>query len=178
LIKDYIENGGVYVNTGGFPFFYAWDVSAQVDNSKPICDKIVMIPKEVKLQGETVAVSNFQEYLEFTGTLLFKEFNALPTPQSKKRKIIQNADDISNFGDLTSTVPREIDEFRAMPKNIDCIPIVRAQDDTSTEVYPICALKRGRGYLLLAGMNTTDAIESELFSRAITGFCKWIIKQL
>lgn len=177
MIKDYVENGGVYANTGGLPFFYAWNVLAKQDNRQPMCDTVLIVPEEVKIEGSTISVGKFKEYLEFTGSLLFKEFNGLPTPVSKKRKVSQEQEDIQNFGDLLSGMD-EINEFRAMPKNIDCIPIVRAKDEISTEVYPICALRRGQGYLLLAGMNATEELESDLFARAVVGFCKWRRNQL
>jgi HEPN domain-containing protein len=177
MLKDYIEMGGVYANTGGFPFFYAWNVVATKDNLQPLCDKILMMPKEVKIEGTNISIKNFQEYLEFTGSLLFKEFAAIPTPVSKKRKVRQEKADVTNFGDLLPGVG-EVKEFRAIPKSIECLPIVRAEDEISAEIYPICALKRGQGYLLLAGMNTKEVTEADLFSRAVVGFSRWRKQQL
>ncbi len=177
LIKDYVENGGVYINTGGFPFFYAWDVKAEKDNETPICDKKIIFPEKLKIEGGTFTPVKMKEYLEFTGTLLFKEFNAISTPESKPRNIFQEKEDVEKFGDLSSNVGM-INEFRAMPKNTNAIPIVRAKDKISEEIYPICALKRNSGYLLLAGMNTDKEKEANLFVKAIIGFCSWMIKQL
>ena len=71
----------------------------------------------------------------------------------------------------------EINEFRAMPKNTNPIPIIRAKDALSEEIYPICALKRGLGYLLLSGMNTTNDKEAGLFAKGINGFCNWMLRQ-
>lgn len=172
LIKDYVENGGVYINTGGFPFFYAWDVTAKEKNEIPICEKTILMPKEIEIKNGDFSIKQFQQYLDFTGTLLFKEFNAIPPIVSKPRRIFQDKEDYEKFGDLSTT--EEIKEFRAMPKGTkDCIPIVRAE-----EVYPICALRRGYGYLLLAGMNTEGVKEADLFVKAIIGFCNWFINQL
>lgn len=178
-IKDFIEKGGVYVNTGGFPFFYAWDVSLTENNKKVLCDKILMMPNQIRLEGTNMTVEKFQEYLEFTGTLLFKEFNILPTPVSnEKRTVFQTSEDVEKFGNLLPTAACEIKEFRALPKGVDLIPIIRAKDDFSGEIYPVCALKRGRGHLLLAGMNTTQELESQIFAQAVVGFVSWMRKNV
>lgn len=176
LIKNYIEDGGVLIHTGGFPFFYAWDVKE--GKEYPISEEKIIMPKTIRFEGGTVSAVQMQSYLGFTGTLLFKEFNAIPTPVSEPRKLFQGKDDIARFGDLSSNVGR-INEFRALPKTTKgCIPIVRAKDKISEEVYPICALKRGTGYLLLAGMNTEKEKEGDLFIKAIDGFCRWVDSQL
>lgn len=178
-IKGYVENGGVYVNTGGFPFFYAWDVLAKGDNKKTLCDNILMVPNKIKLEGTSFTIEEFQKYLEFTGTLLFKEFNILPTPVSNdKRQVFQTAEDIKEFGNLLPATNSEIKEFRALPKGDDLIPIIRAKDDISGEIYPVCALRRGRGYLLLAGMNTTQELETQIFAQAVIGFFAWMSRKL
>jgi len=171
LIKDYVEDGGVYINTAGFPFFYAWNVKE--GKEYPICESRIFLPT-LKEEG----IIEMRTYLEFTGTLLYKEFDALPTPVSQPREIFQEKDDTNKFGDLSTDVG-EINEFRALPKTTkDCIPIVRAKDKISEEIYPICALKRGAGYLLLVGMNTEKEKEADLFAKAIDGFCNWMSSQL
>lgn len=177
-IKNFIEDGGIYVNTAGFPFFYAWDVLAQKNNKIPLCDKSIMVPKEVKLEGTTLSVKQYQTYLEFTGTLLFKEFDAIPAPVSKLREVYQNSEDKEKFGELIND-PITIDEFRGMPKStLECVPIIRAKDEAVEEIFPISALKRGNGYLLLASMNTSKDKEADLFTKALHNFCFWFSKQL
>ena len=176
LIKDYVEDGGVYVNTAGFPFFYAWNVKD--GKEYPLSEEKILIPKTIRVEYGAISAVQMQEYLRFTGTLLFKELDAMPTPVSHPRHLFQKKVDITRFGDLVTGVG-EIDEFRALPKATkDCIPIVRAKDEISDEVYPICALKRGSGYLLFAGMNTENEKEANLFVKAVDGFCSWITNQL
>jgi len=177
-IRSYIENGGVYVNTGGFPFFYAWDVTLKENNKIAICEKRLLVPDEIKFDGINVTIQNYKEYLEFTGTLLHREFNVMPTPVSKnKRPVFQSDEDVEKFGKL---IPENctINEFRALPNSTDLVPIIRAKDEVSGEIYPICLLKRGRGHLLLAGMNTTEELETQIFAQAIMGFVSWIRKSM
>jgi HEPN domain-containing protein len=178
-IKNYVENGGVYVNTGGFPFFYAWDVTVKENNRIAFSEKRLMVPNEIKFDGVNITVENYKEYLEFTGTLLHKEFNVLPTPVSNdKRPVFQIEEDVNKFGKILPE-NTQIKEFRALPKNTpDLIPIIRATDQISGEIYPVCVLKRGRGYLLLAGMNTEQELETQIFAQASIGFSAWYQKQL
>jgi len=177
VIKNFIEDGGIYVNTAGFPFFYAWDVSD--GKEYPLTEEITIIPKIIQMKdGVPIAFGEMQTLLNFTGTLLFKEFDAIPSPNSKPRKVYQNSEDEKKFGKLAN-VEEEIKEFRAMPKNTrDCIPIIRAKDENVEEVYPISALKRGNGYLLIAGMDTSGDREADLFAKALNSFCVWFSNQL
>ena len=178
LIKDYVEDGGVYVNTAGFPFFYGWHVKE--GKEYPICESRILIPQHTRAEGDGIGISEvkMRQYLEFTGTLFFREFDAMPTPVSQTRQLFQEREDVTKFGDLTKGVGR-IEEFRGLPKATKgCIPIVRAKDRISGQVFPICALKRGKGYLLLAGMNTENEEEANLFVRTVDSFCSWITNQL
>lgn len=175
-IKNFIEDGGIYVNTAGFPFFYAWDV--REGKEYPLSEEMVMVPKTIQLKDGVPVITEMQTLLNFAGTLLFKEFDAIPAPISKSRKTYQNPEDKEKFGDLVSKLP-EIKEFRGMPKiTKDCIPIIRAKDETVEEVFPISALKRGNGYLVIAGMDTSEEIEANLFANALNSFCAWYSTQL
>jgi len=176
IIKNYIEDGGIYVNTAGFPFFYAWNVKEGKDY--PVSDEKVILPTTLQVSGKLVTASQMQMFIQFTGTLFYKEFNAMPAPVSKKRNVCQENEDKDKFGDLVSGLG-DIDEFRGLPKQTsDCTPIIRAKDEVVGEVYPICALKRGNGYLLLAGMNTSNDVEADLFVKALNSFCLWNISSL
>ncbi len=175
-IKNFIEDGGIYVNTGGFPFFYAWDVLE--GKEYPLSDEKVVIPSVHFKEGEPPR-SELVALLSFTGTLLFKEFDAIPAPVSKVRKIYQDQQDIEKFGNLVAKDSPEVIEFRAMPKSTkDCIPVIRAKDETVEELFPVYALKRGNGFLLNAGMNTSGDREANLFAKAVCNFCIWFSKQL
>ena len=80
--------------------------------------------------------------------------------------------------DLVNGLP-EVKEFRGLPKSTkDCVPIVRSKDEAVEEVYPISALKRGNGYLLVAGMDTSGDLEANLFAKALHSFCAWFSSQL
>jgi len=176
IIKSFIEDGGIYVNTAGFPFFYAWDVKKGKDY--PVSEEKVILPTTIQVSGKLVTATQMQMFIQFTGTLFCKEFNAMPAPVSKRRTVYQEDEDKEKFGDLVSDLG-DIDEFRGLPKRtVDCIPIVRAKDEVVEEVYPICALHRGNGFLFLAGMNTSNDKEADLLVKALENFCKLNAKSM
>ena len=120
----------------------------------PISEEKMFLPRVLQVESGVVTAKQMQMFLQFTGTLFYKEFNAIPAPVSRPRRVFQEEDDKTKFGDLVTGIDK-IKEFRGLPKKREnCIPIVRAKDEVAEEVYPISALKRGNGYLLLAGMDT------------------------
>ena len=178
IIRNYIRNGGVFVNTAGFPFFYAWIVS--LGRKEPISEEKLLLPRQIKIQGGTFSVEQLHMLINFTGTLYYKDFGAVTTFDTSIHsgavplKPFQTDQDKEKFGDLVSGL-NEITEFRALKEGIsDCIPIVRAIREEFGEVYPISALKHGRGFLLVAAMGMSNESECSLFARSIDKFCDWI----
>ena len=175
IIRDYIRNGGIFVNTAGFPFFYAWIVSVGVE--KPISEEKLLLPMPAdEMEGRTFLL----QLIRFTGTLYYKDFGAITTCDTKAHKgtvrvkPFQTTVDKEKFGDLVKGI-KEITEFRALKRGVPkCIPIVRALRDDFGEVYPISALKFGRGFLLVAAMGMTNDKECKLFAKAVDSFCNWI----
>ena len=101
VIKNFVEDGGIYVNTGGFPFFYAWDVKE--GKEYPLSEETMILPKTIQFKDGVAIGAEMQTLLKFTGTLFFKEFDAIPAPNSKPRTVYQEVEDITKFGDTSST---------------------------------------------------------------------------
>jgi len=170
-IKNYIYNGGIFINIAGFPFFYGWDVYRGI--SIPIVDKSVVLISE----GQP------QELLDFTGSLLWREFNAVTTHDTDKINgphevnVYQSKEDIDIAGQLIDKKStNKVNEFRSLRKEtLNLIPLLRARRDDFGEVYPIGAIRHGFGYLIVCGMNTKT--EEELFKifNCVKNFCKWLL---
>lgn len=183
-IKSYIENGGVFVNTAGFPFFYAWDVKKKTENKQPISEEKVIMPTTFEIrEGGTISATNLKELLKFTGTLFYREFDAVTTYDVKSHAgpmpedIRQTPEDKSKFGDLLGEI-KKISEYRALRGNAArYIPIIRASCTQFDEVYPIAALSHGKGYLIVGGMGMTTEDEVQLFAKAIDGFCDYMLSR-
>jgi len=96
--------------------------------------------------------------------------------KATKVKIYQTNEDKESFGDLTKNL-KEIVEFRALHEKVkEIVPLVRARRKEFGEVYPICALPVGKGYLLLAGMSPTQKTDYDLILNAINAFSRWVRK--
>jgi HEPN domain-containing protein len=175
-IKLFIENGGVFVNTAGFPFFYAWDVKK--GEKDPISEERLFLPKSFDIREGTLTIKELQGVLSFTGTLFYKNFGASTTYDTKTHigshevETFQTDESKSQFGDLRIS---KVHEFRALRKETrNCLPILTANCYEFGEIYPIAAIKSGRGFLLVAGMSMITEEEATLFAKAVDRFCDWM----
>jgi hypothetical protein len=178
-IKSYIEDGGVFANTAGFAFFYSWDVNTGQRNA--ISEERYLIPATTKA-GKTIG---WQEQFGFAGTFLYLDFRSYVTSDITghsgfyETTAFQTKDDISRFGKLT---PATIKEFRAVRsetgKNVELIPILRSKAPPPfNEVYPIAAMRYGKGLLVLSGFGKETKDDALLFAKALDGFCGWMSSQ-
>ena len=163
-IKSFIENGGVFANTAGFAFFYSWDTVK--GEKKAISEERFLFTYAAgdKLRG-------LQELLGFSGTLLYLDFGGFVTSDDTRHmgphevETYQIDDDVKRFGKLG---PAKLKEFRALRseamKNVECFPMVRAKCPTFGEIYPIAAIKYGKGYLLVAGFTMETKAEARVIA--------------
>jgi HEPN domain-containing protein len=178
ILKDYIADGGVYVNIAGFPFFYAWDVAK--GKEEPVVDEKILIPESIGIkEGKIVAAAQFRVLLNFAGSLLWREFGALTTMGDvQELEVYQTAEDKNIAGDIVAIEgSNKVNEFRALrheTKNL--IPILRASRPDFGEIYPIAAFKHGWGYIVAAGMHLKTNVEFEKLIAALDSFCSWLKK--
>ena len=179
LILDYIYNGGVFVNTAGFPFYYAWNIIEGIP--EVISDEKILLPTH--MNATAFSTIQFQTIVRFSGTLFYKDFRAETTYDTKDRsgaiEVIpyQTETDICNFGNLLNGI-KKITEFRALRKGKDnYTPIIRANISEFGEVYPVAAIKYGDGFLLVSAMGMSDEEECSLFIKSIDAFCNWVPSQ-
>jgi hypothetical protein len=175
-IKLFIENGGVFVNTAGFAFFYAWNV--QSGEKKPISEDRVLLPRTFAITQGTITIDQLQELIRFTGTLFYKDFGASTTYDTETHSgahevgTFQAEEDKKRFGELDV---ERVYEFRALRKETrNSVPILRANCSEFGEIYPIGSIGVGRGYIVVAGLSMTKKEEALLFANAIDRFCDWM----
>jgi HEPN domain-containing protein len=177
-IKFFIENGGVFANTAGFAFFYSWD-SVKGEKKAISEERFMLIPEGVN------RVKGLQELLGFSGTLLYLDFGAFVTSDMEGHtgahevETFQEKEDIAKFGKLA---PIKLKEFRALRsetmKSVECIPILRAKCPVFGEIYPIAAIKFGKGFLIVGGFIMETESDVALFIKAIDAFCNWFSKSV
>ena len=159
-ILKYVENGGIFVTTGGLAFMWAW----RTDSDRP-----TMTSEEITGYLEATNPYNFppQNFLipsimihthSLKDTLLYKTFKILTTVNGPLRlHVTQAQQDIDFCGDILTGQINQVFEFRAVREPIPkCIPMLRAQVNITgnqiENVYPLVAIPHGKGLFVLAGM--------------------------
>jgi hypothetical protein len=184
IIKNYVDDGGIFATTGGFAFFYGWDVNPNVqgDRARPILDDRIMLPLIVRPAAEnTFIVEQFQVSFSFSGSLLWKYLGAQTTANagsvngSYEGPVYQNPEDRDIVGNLVDVGGSDrVQEFRGLtPNSTNCVPLLRLRRPDFGEVYPIAALRRGRGFFVIGGLNNIHQIEFDKLSVALDRFCDW-----
>jgi hypothetical protein len=124
--------------------------------------------------------------LNFTGSLTWRDLGIITTadtPQmsgSNEIDVFQEQNDKEMAGDLVNIGGlSKVHEFRAVRKDLtkDVIPLLRAKRPDFGEVYPIAAVRKGFGYLIICGMHNKAAPEFERTSIMIDKFCDWLYKK-
>lgn len=174
-IKLFIENGGVFANTAGFAFFYSWD-HTEGERKAISEERFLLVPYP---EAKTLP-----EFISFSGTLLYLDFGVRVTSDTLKHKgphkvrTFQKKEDIEKFGKLDQL---KVKEFRALigdrTTGVECIPILRAKCSVFGEIYPIAAIRFGKGFLLVGGFIMENEKEARLFAKAIDAFCNWMCKE-
>jgi len=139
-ILNYINNGGLFVNVAGYPFFYFWDHA----------------------QGRSIPTGRPRAYLNpanrsivhviyFDDTPLYADFGILLDASSPRQVSVYQQDEDKQFvGDLSSLEIDSVTEFRAvLAGNPNVVPLLRAE---GLELYPLAAIRLGNGHLLVSGL--------------------------
>lgn len=184
-IRDYVWGGGVFVNAGGFAFFYAWDVKD--GNAKPISETRALVPTAVTFHSQTrqMIVSQFNAALEFTGTLLWRELGALTTSDTPTHQgafsmqVRQRRSDRNKVGNLISVGGSPtVQEFRALREGTrNLVPLLRGTRPDFGNVYPIASIRYGQGHFLICGMNLSTSVEFEKSVSAADRFLEWFLRR-
>jgi hypothetical protein len=165
-ILSYIRDGGIFVNSGGQPFFYSWDVLT--GNYKLLVN---FIP----------ALTSIQSIFDVDGNpaLLINESLRIPI-KSLPLKRHFNVDTEWDRQDRNITGPQEMDiEFDRLPDDSklktkakvyrpvkemsNIIPLAHSYNDSIWGiVYPIVAIKFGRGFLIHTGMSLDEEREYKI----------------
>lgn len=150
-IKDYIENGGVYVNVGGLAFYSNWDpkLKEQGFTGSPVETYMISI---IDNKNVLMPVSLPGTYTSLTNTWLHKNFGVRTTIALEviNKEIISNKGVISNVMDV-SKVREFRSAIRCESKDTKLVPILIAKN-----CYPIAAIKYGLGYLIIVGIQLKE----------------------
>jgi hypothetical protein len=156
-ILEYIDRGGLFVNTGGFPFFYYWD---EIRGSRHIATRSTM-----KIVQETGVL----DYFSWSDTSFYRDFKqTVDAGNPREVTIFQTPEDKRYVGDLLSVGINKVRQFRSVTSRGSAIPLLRAGKG---ETYPLAAMKHGHGHLIVAGLDL-DQTEAPLVALATKN---WIL---
>jgi hypothetical protein len=175
-IIEFIKNGGIFVNVGGFAFYYGWDIKTKREPI-PIADVYQYYSGEIKENRiiELHPRQSIKGSLLTNGTLLFERLRITPTfVDHEECEIYQTERDkefIGNLEDVGGT--NIIEEYRCVREPVfRCQPLLRAKSEIYGEIYPLAAIPLGSGYFIIGGMNLEH--RNETSDSAFLKSCKAI----
>jgi hypothetical protein len=156
-ILSYIQDGGVFVNSGGQPFVYSWNVNHGSHNLV-----ISFIPMSSYMEinyDEAMPVLSRDESLVIPQeALILKRYFHTETEWDHPEKEIVGPIEVEiEFdeilgNDKPKTRAKVYRPIRQLSDNV--IPLVHCpQSLWGDRVYPVAAIKFGRGFLIYNGMN-------------------------
>lgn len=158
-IKKFIQEGGIFVHAGGFPFYYSWDTTSGRRNPTSRDQQLFALDTSGKRPLIVQAYEKGARRLaSLDDTLVRLEFLLRTTTAYYKSPIVdafQEQPDLK-FGQLTQVGgTRKIHEFRAATDETPkIIPFLRCKAKyIDTVVYPLAGIPFGRGVLVVAGMD-------------------------
>lgn len=187
-IKDYVWSGGIFVTTGGFAFYYGWDVKENNPSRAlhTISETSTLFPTSILFNQQTgqITIQQFNTLINFTGTLLWRELGVTTTSDLPihtgpfNMQVFQRRSDRNKIGNIINLGgSSSISEFRAIkPGSNNVIPLLRGIRVGFGEVYPIAAIKYGYGYFIINGINMTSISEYEKALHASNNFLDWYLK--
>ncbi len=155
-IVEYVDHGGVFVNTAGFPFFYYWDgIGGRRIATEP--------------SGKIVRKGDVLDFFSWSDTSFYRDFKqTVDNGEPREVTVFQMQEDRRYVGDLLSLGTRKVRQFRSLTSRGDAIPLLRAENE---EIYPIAAVEHGYGHLIVAGLDLYQT-EAPLVALAIKN---WIL---
>jgi hypothetical protein len=167
-IVDYIRKGGIFVNCGGYPFYYNWnyDLERMVDTT-PRTTSISIV------QHGGIAVTSAELFSDSMAAKHFGLFIKNGSVSPKHRLVYQHEVDRRRFGDLTlGERTLAVKEFRALEKETaNLLPGLRSRRN-GREVYPLAAVQVGKGYIIPAGMEVASDSDLRLISHCVENFLR------
>jgi hypothetical protein len=165
-ILSYIQDGGIFVNSGGQPFVYSWNVDRGSYNL--VIGFIPISSYTERNYDEAIPVLSRNESLVIPQeALILKRYFHTETEWDHPEKEIVGPIEVDiEFdeilgNDKPKTRAKVYRPIRQLSANV--IPLVQCpQSLWDDRVYPVAAIKFGRGFLIYAGLNLDEEREYKL----------------
>lgn len=169
-ISRYINDGGIFVNSGGYPFVEKWDVSTGSYNE---VIRFISGFSGADILGNNVFV--FESNVMLTEASYLKRiFDVELILDNNPLGIIGPQEVEIEYEKLLGSSIVNAQVFRA-PNRLtpNIIPLVRSKTTPWGEICPIIAIKYGRGFLVHIGMNLDRENEYKILLDII---CQIVLK--
>jgi hypothetical protein len=170
-ILSYIQDGGIFVNSGGQPFVYSWDVNTGSYNL--VINFIPMLSDvEINYDEEIPVLSRNESLAIPQEALILKRYFDVETEWDHPEKEIVGPIEVEiEFDELLGndklkTKAKVYRPVRQLSDNFR--PLVHSSESLWGRVYPVAAIKFGRGFLIHTGMNLDEEREYKLLLDIIT----------
>ncbi|HZD36321.1 MAG TPA: hypothetical protein VE130_14055 [Nitrososphaeraceae archaeon] len=165
-ILSYIQDGGILINSGGQPFVYSWDVNT--GNYNMLVNFIPILSYEERNYEEGMPVLSRNESLAIPQeALILKRYFDVETEWDHPEKdIVGPIEAEIEFDkilgtDQPKTSAKVYRPVRQLSDNVR--PLVHCPKSLwDGEVYPVAAIKYGRGFLISTGMSLDQEREYKL----------------
>ncbi len=170
-IASYIRDGGIFVNSGGQPFVYSWDVNT--GNSQLLVSFIPALSDIQTSNVDGIPVLQIKESLKVPSeALLLKRYFGLETEwDDPANNIVGPKETEIEFDEILGQgKPRtKAKVYRpAIKLSQDVISLAHS---SNSNIYPVVAVKFGRGFLIHIGMSLDEEREYKLLLDIITRLC-------
>ena len=175
-IVSYIRDDGIFVNSGGQPFVYSWDVNT--GNSTLLVSFIPALSDVQTNYVNGIPVLQIKESLRIPSeALLLKRHFGLETEwDDPANNIVGPKETEIEFDkilgqDTPRTKPNVYRPVRKLSQ--DVIPLVHSSDSlwNNNNVYLVVAVKFGRGFLIHAGISLDEERGYKTLLDIITRLC-------
>ena len=165
-IMSYIQDGGIFINSGGQPFIYSWDVNT--GNHKLLVNFIPTVNNIESNYVEGIPRLSINENLVIPHeALLLKRYFDIETEwDHPERGIIGPREVDIEFDELLGhdkqkTKAKVYRPAKELSHNVQ--PLVHSYSDSFwNSVYPIVTVKFGRGFLIHTGMSLDEEREYKI----------------
>jgi hypothetical protein len=175
-ILSYIRDGGIFVNSGGQPFVYSWDVNT---GSHQLLVSFIPALSNIEssyIEGIPKLSINTNLGIPHEALLLKRYFNVETAWDHPEKNIVGPKEVDIQFdqllGDDTKPITKANVYRPAKELSDKTIPLAHCSDKSIWgNVYPVVAVKFGRGFLIDAGMSLDEEREYKVLLDIIRGLC-------
>lgn len=162
-ILSYIQDGGIFVNSGGQPFVYSWDVNT--GSHSLLVNFVPILSYEESNYNEGMPVLSRNESLAIPQeALILKRYFDVETEWDHPEKEIVGPIEVEIEYDKilgNDRLKTKARVYRPVRQQLSdkFQPLVHSPESLWGTVYPVTAIKFGRGFLIQTGMNLDEERE-------------------